>query len=380
MQKFDITHINSYFIASPLHGELLSALDKKGIQQNVFVPVQYTEHVKRNLPKNLINSNVCYSNCFNAFHRYLWPLKMHRVWRSFKKHYGEHPTQLIHAHTLMANGLIAYWAYKKWGTPYLVTVRNTDLNDFLKKLPFLKPLALKVLNHASHVVLISPAYRDEQLNKYFPNEKHPGIYQKCNIVSNGINDFWIKSRKPKEHRQNAPTLLYSGLIDKNKNLASVLEACRLLSLSSYGIKLNVLGDGPLLSVIKNKQYSFPVSFHGHISDKTQILNIMRQSDVLVVPSFKESFGLVYPEAMSQGLPVVYTRGQGFDGYYPDGHVGYAVNPQSPHDIAEKIKLIYKDYDRISENAYNESSQFSWNNVSNKLIGLYENVLTQPEKH
>jgi len=44
-----------------------------------------------------------------------------------------------------------------------------------------------------------------------------------------------------------------------------------------------------------------------------------------MPSITETFGLVYAEALSQGLPVLYTRGQGFDRQFEEGEVGYAVD-------------------------------------------------------
>jgi glycosyltransferase involved in cell wall biosynthesis len=371
--NYTLTHVNSYFIASPLHSELVSGLDKKGIRQQVFVPVQKTAHLNKNMPGKLEHGEIHYTHCFSTLHRYLWPLKMLRIWQAFKKHFMKHPAKLIHAHTLIVNGLIAYWAYKKWGTPYIVTVRNTDLNVFLRKLPFLKPLALKVLDHAEKIITISPAYRDEQLHKYFPKEKFPEIYRKCEIVPNGINDFWIENRRIKENRQAVPTLIFTGRVDKNKNLAALLNACELLTKEGFGLRLNVLGDGPLLDIFKKREYGFPVSFHGHISAKTQLLHSMRQSDLMAVPSFAESFGLVYPEAMSQGLPVIYTSGQGFDGHFPDGHVGFAVDPNSPYDIAKKIKMVFADYERVAANAYEASLVFSWENVANQLSALYEKV-------
>jgi glycosyltransferase involved in cell wall biosynthesis len=368
-----ITHINSYFIASPLHSELVNALDKKGVRQQVFVPVQKAAHLNKNMPVKLEHGEIYYTHCFSTFHRYLWPLKMLRIWQAFKKHFTKHPANLIHAHTLIVNGLIAYWAYKKWGTPYIVTVRNTDLNVFLRKLPFLKPLALKVLDHAAKIIAISPAYRDEQLHKYFPRVSNPEIHRKCEVVPNGIHDFWIENRRIKENRQEVPTLIFSGRVDKNKNLEGLMDACKLLTKEGFGLKLNVLGDGPLLAMFKKRDYGFPVSFHGHISDRAQLLQLMRQSDLMVVPSFAESFGLVYPEAMSQGLPVIYTRGQGFDGHFPDGHVGFAVNPHDANDIARKIKRVFADYERLSANAYRASLVFSWENVANQLSALYEKV-------
>jgi len=348
-------------------------LDKNGVCQQVFVPVQKADHLNRNLPAGLQHGEIHYFHCFNTLHRYLWPLKMLRIWQAFKKYFSGHPTPLIHAHTLIVNGLIAYRAHKKWGTPYIVTVRNTDLNVFMKNLPLLKPLILKVLENAAKILTISPAYRDKQLNFFFPQEKYPEIFEKCDVVPNGINDYWMEKRRAKENRQQISTLIFSGRIDKNKNLSALLNACKILTGEGFQLKLNVLGDGPFLALFRNKEYGFPVTFHGYLSDKEKILHLMRQSDVLVVPSFAESFGLVYPEAMSQGLPVIYTKNQGFDGYFQDGHVGFAVDPTSPHEIAEKIRLVFTDYDRLSTNAFNASKDFSWDIVSRKLIQLYQSI-------
>ena len=82
--------------------------------------------------------------------------------------------------------------------------------------------------------------------------------------------------------------------------------------------------------------------------------------------------------MSQGLPVIYTRGQGFDGYFPDGHVGYAVNPKSPHDISEKIKLVFDDYMRFSNNTFEASKAFLWDNSATQLRELYDQVLNKAQ--
>ena len=53
-------------------------------------------------------------------------------------------------------------------------------------------------------------------------------------------------------------------------------------------------------------------------------------------SKSETFGLVYFEALTQGLPVVYTAGQGFDGVINNLSVGYAVKSDNVSDIAAKL--------------------------------------------
>ena len=71
-----------------------------------------------------------------------------------------------------------------------------------------------------------------------------------------------------------------------------------------------------------------------------------------MPSKTETFGLVYAEAMSQGLPVIYTRGQGFDGQFEEGEVGYSVDCKDKKEISMKIIDIINNYDVISRNAIN----------------------------
>jgi glycosyltransferase involved in cell wall biosynthesis len=371
--KMLITHLNSYFIASRLHAELVSALDKAGIAQKVFVPVQKAGLVGKNKPEGLLNSEVVYDHCFNTLDRYLWPLKMQKIWLAFKKFYQKHPASLNHAHTLIVNGLIAYWAKQKWDIPYVVTIRNTDLNFFFRYLPFFRGIGLKVLQEAAHIVAVSPAYRNKQLAKHFSGEVHQAILDKSTVIPNGINDFWIQHRQQKTAQSKTPTIIFVGRLDKNKNLPTLIKSCKILSGNGFQVKLMVVGDGPLLPTLRAKQYDFPVEFYGKITQREKILALYRQSDLLVVPSHAETFGLVYPEAMSQGLPVIYTRDQGFDGFFPDGQVGFAVNPNSPQDIAGKIKLIFADYEQMSANALDASKEFSWNIVTEKLIQLYQSI-------
>ena len=90
-----------------------------------------------------------------------------------------------------------------------------------------------------------------------------------------------------------------------------------------------------------------------------------------MPSFYESFGLVYAEAMSQGLPVIYTKGQGFDKQFSDGVVGYSVNPKNIEDIKEKIADIINNYETISNNCLNYVNKFFWENISSYYKNLFE---------
>ncbi len=92
-----------------------------------------------------------------------------------------------------------------------------------------------------------------------------------------------------------------------------------------------------------------------------------------MPSIHESFGLVYVEALSQGLPVIYSKDQGFDGQFPDGEVGYSVDPLNPEDLAEKIKKIKTNYDSLITTLPNKIDQFSWERISTEYAKVYRSI-------
>lgn len=94
----------------------------------------------------------------------------------------------------------------------------------------------------------------------------------------------------------------------------------------------------------------------------------------MMPSHHETFGLVYAEAMSQGLPVVYTRGQGFDEQFPDGEVGLAIESKYPQTIANAIETIVINYKSISNNCVQRITNFKWDKIGKIYKSLYDEIL------
>lgn len=379
-KKMNVIHINSYYITNKLHGELVKKLDEKGLVQTVFIPVENKNKIGLNTVENLKNSELIFRHCFNTLTRYFWPLKMLQIWFSFKKIADKiHSPTIIHAHSLIVNGLIAYFSSYKYNIPYVVTVRNTDINTFLKFRFIFGRLAAKILQKADSVLFISPAYRDVHLKKVVSTKLFEEILPKTHIIPNAIESLWIKnintSNNNKSNEINSIIkILFSGKIDDNKNIMGLIDACDLMFSQGYDIQVSIVGEGPLLNSLKRKKYPFEVIFYGYINSRKKLLDVYRSNHILVVPSFYETFGVVYPEAMSQGLPVIYTKNQGFDGYFPDGYIGYSINPSCPKDISEKIKLIIANYQRISENALFESEKFSWDIIAEDILKMYSSSI------
>lgn len=100
-----------------------------------------------------------------------------------------------------------------------------------------------------------------------------------------------------------------------------------------------------------------VSYKNEVS-VSELIKIYGENNIFIMPSHHETFGLVYPEAMSQGMPVIYSEGEGFDGYFKNGFIGYSVDPNNTNDIARNIKFIVDNYEYISKNAINSYGKFN----------------------
>ena len=98
---------------------------------------------------------------------------------------------------------------------------------------------------------------------------------------------------------------------------------------------------------------------------------MRGCSVFAMPSIHETFGLVYIEALSQNLPVLYTKGQGIDGIFDDT-VGVGVNALSVEDIAQALKLMLERREQYG-NSHVDFTMFDWRNIAKNYIDSYRTV-------
>lgn len=368
---FRLTHINSYYFTNRLHEALVGKLAKAGYCQHVFLPVVKSESSEE---PTLTDISFAVSKCFSKLDRVLWPLKMWRIWSAFKRDRKAHPADLNHAHTLFVNGLIACWAKKRYGTPYIVTIRNTDVNQFLKKHPkIFRPLGLKIMREAAAVVTLSNVYWEQNLRCYYKESEIGPLDAKHHTIPNGCEDFWFDNLSTRKELSGRLRLVFVGLLAPNKNLRTVLSACRLLQKRGIKFDLKVVGSGPLEAEHRREAKDMPVEFLGYVSDRSKLLEIYRESDLLVVPSFTESFGVVYAEAMTQGLPVIYTVGQGFDGFFPDGLIGFAVDPSDPTQIVERIIRIKVNFPGFAKNVAEYAPTFRWSNAVDALSKIYRQV-------
>lgn len=367
-----ILHINGNYLTTALHQTMVEHMDDMGVHSTVIAP---TYNADRCVIKP--NENVIPAQCFQKNDRFLFGLKQKKIIRFIKEKVQVQEFDLIHAYTLFTDGNSAYELSKEYNIPYVVAVRNTDVNHFFRMRFFLRKRGIQILEDAAAVFFLSQTYRDTVFEQYIPKAKRSRIWDKSYVIPNGIDDFWLKNRYvTRDLGQAEERMLHKVLnvvcvaqITPNKNIPMLQEALKLLRQDGWDAHLTVVGKTvdalELKCILQDSctRYMEPVP-------KEQLINLYREADIFALASHHETFGLVYAEAMSQGLPVLYTAGQGFDGHFAEGEVGYAINDHSAQDIAEKIKLTVVNYRRLAENSLKWSQKFCWSKICQKYAEIY----------
>lgn len=362
-----VLHINSYYSNRFFYKNLFNSQVQQGIDVNVYVPV--ANNYKN--PEIDFESFTKISRNHGKYDRAIFQIKHHKILTDIKKQYSFNDFQVLHAHSLFSNGYIAYKINEEYGVPYIVTARSTDLNTFFKYMVHLRKLGVEILKNAKKIIFLSPSLRDEMINNYVPENFKKEFYDKSFIIPNGLDPFWLKNKNTPKDIPNKShlSIVQVGLINKGKNVLTTAKAIEILNGKGFNIKFNVVGKIENQSIYNKLIEKDFVQYHKPVS-KEKLLNIYRSNDIFVMPSIKETFGLVYAEAMSQGLPVLYSKGQGFDKHFPDGQIGYSIEKMDENDVAAKIIKVLEEYKLISQKAVDSCGKFDWDTIAKKTISLY----------
>ena len=382
-----ILHISNSYGGTKVYENLYTQLDKLGIQQTVFVPLNAANHSR--IGNQMIDfqtpgSKIIYSTVLKPRHRFLYMNKINTIVKDLKKSVDLGSVDAIHASTLCLDGAVAYVLHKDMGIPYICAIRNTDVNNYYKVFIWRKGFFSKILKGASKIIFISPKYKENFLNEMIPVVVRKEIEERVMVIPNGVSDVFL-ANKSTEHKtfEGELNLIFVAAFYKGKGLVETIQAIDLLRNKGCKITLNAIGKG-LPNRPHDSEYEAQVDALANGKDwiKTQtfkkpeeIIAKMRKGNAFIMVSKPETFGLVYVEALSQHLPIIYAQGQGFDGYFPDGFVGYPAEAGNAVSIAEKIESLMKNYSTIVANveSLNLDEDFDWSNIGKKYLNIYKTL-------
>lgn len=210
---------------------------------------------------------------------------------------------VVHAHSLLNAGLLAYNINKKHGVPYVVTEHSSG---FARKI--YSRQQLRVAGEAS----ISAKRRFAVSSEFASllNQIIGAGAARWEALPNIVSESFINYRLPINADENKFKFINVALMDKNKAQQNIIYAFEKLKKTQDNIFLTLVGDGPekkkLEKLTVDLDVHDSVKFAGLLS-RDEVLKAMAESDAFVLSSRYETFGVVIIEALALGKPVIATR-------------------------------------------------------------------------
>lgn len=371
--RVGILYICSFYHRAMIFKDCMDALIARGNDVKVFNATWKGDVVAKKY-YSIMTESVIHKECYYKWERYIFFTKHYKIYKQMIRSYNILDFDILHAHNLFNGGIAAYFGNKKTGIPFIISVRASDISVFMN-FAFFRELALKIVKEASGIQFISVKHKEKFLNDYVRQKDRASIEDKCFVSFNGLEEYWLENiNKPKTlEKIRSIKLLFVGKINKNKNILTTVEACKVLIDRGYNVYLTVVGkilDRTIANQLNDVSFVTTIDF----KPKEELINIYRENDIFVMPSKNETLGRVYAEAMTQGLPVIYSKDQGFDGIFIDGEVGYAVPSNNPEFIADCVEKIIKNYQKMSNACIKESTRFDWKKISKEIECFYEKIM------
>ena len=326
--------------------------------------------------KEYIDTSLPFSN----IDRWFFFNKEKKVMRALKNRLSGKSFNMIHAHTLFSEGYLAYKLHKESGIPYIVAVRNTDINVFFKYRKYLHGLGCEILKNADRIIFLTSVYEQKLFDKYIPKKFRDELKSKIVIIPNGIDSLFLNNMAQPRSRvsENKLNVITVGMVNKNKNQTYICDQLEKYQKDNPDIIVSYKNFG-IIRFERDKKYAallnkYPFAERCEPKSHMELIEEYRKADIFALLSKTESFGIVYAEAISQGLPILYTKGEGFDTQFDDGVVGHAVDLSKNGDFVQKLESILKDYEGFSKRALEGASRFDCKKIGRSYSDLYAEVI------
>ncbi len=324
----------------------------------------------------------------------VWPL-LYVVWATLSmwrlmRRYRFKP-DILHAHVTLPAGLAGALIKQLFGIPLVVT-EHTGPFSMLMRNRFATWATHQAMQSSDRVIAVSHALRDQIL-------AYPQLRRHIDIIPNVVDTVAFKGPGVRDRESGLSVLsdppplvpgpwslvpfrlLFVGEMETSiKGVDYLLGAMALLKKRGVDCRLKLVGQGRNRREYETMARRLGVAdlcqFVG-VVPHSEIARLMSESDLFVLPSLAETFGVVLVEAMAAGLPVVATRCGGPEEIVtPD--VGELVEPSNSAALADAIADVLSRLDQFPEAILRAQAEARYGqcSVAGKLVGLYRQVVNR----
>ena len=182
------------------------------------------------------------------------------------------------------------------------------------------------------------ACRSHSLQNRF-SKLFPQYSDKTFIAPSGIPKEYLQDFSKRREQKGRTKIITVTHLIKRKQVDVVLNILASLQ-STYDFEFTIIGSGVELNALKRQAKTLglekKVIFKGQLG-RNEVITAMLQSDIFMLPSYRETLGLVYLEAMACGCITIGAENEGIDGILRNGENGFLCDATKPDNI--KLALI-----------------------------------------
>lgn len=291
---------------------------------------------------------------------------------------------ILHVHYAIPHASAAFMAKQILETygiyiPFVTTLHGTDIT-LVGKDPTYKPVVTFSINKSDGVTTVSESLKKD-------TEEHFEITNEIKVIPNFI-DFSRFSLKPKDHFKkaiapnNERILIHTSNFRKVKRTADVIRIFQKIQ-EKIPSKLLMVGDGPERAYDEQLCRSLGIGEHVRFLGKQDAIEeILSVSDLFLMPSDSESFGLAALEAMACKVPAITSNSGGLPELNIDGFSGFMSNVGDVEDMASKaIHILEHDevLQQFKENAFARAQDFDLKKILPDYVNYYNKVIAESKK-
>ena len=287
---------------------------------------------------------------------------------------------LLHVHYAIPHASAALsakqiLASKGIDLPIITTLHGTDITLLGKDKSF-KSVIEFAINNSDAVTAVSESLKKETLSSF-------NINKEIQVVPNFIDSNLYKYKIDEDLRRSFVSkeeklIIHISNFRKVKRVQDVLKVFAKIR-EKIPSKLLLIGDGPerleMEQLCRNLNLCESIRFIGKLKAVEKILSV---SDLFLLPSATESFGLVALEAMASKVPVISSNSGGLPEVNIDGKTGFLLDVKDVNAMAEKAIYLLKNQELLEEfkqNAYVHAMGFDLPNI----LPLYEKIYEELSK-
>ncbi len=287
---------------------------------------------------------------------------------------------VINTHFAVPSGPLGYILGKIFSIPNVLSLHGGDIYDPSKKLSphdsfIFSRIVRFILNRASRIVAQSSNTRENAVKYYSPNKEvsiiplafHEPLTSKVDRKSLGL-------------KSDAFYLITVGRLIKRKSIQTMLQA--LSAVENEKIRLLIVGDGPereyLENITKQNKIEDRVEFLGYLEDDDKFKYIMN-SDLFILTSLHEGFGIVFMEAMYYGLPVVCTNHGGQVDFLKNNENAVLIDVGDVEACRKGIEELFSNkelYKKCSDNNILKVKDFYAEKVASQYINIFKELIEE----